>query len=113
MFYSRSSIVPDLKLGADLPAEAKSLLQNHFFHLDVVYLHSKPSKDNKTQQVFDFFTDVEQLSPKDHLLYVSESSTKQRLNSQVAQLVAHPRLRGAQLAWTLPQLDKVEEAKKK
>jgi hypothetical protein len=113
VFYSRSNVIPELKLGVELPSDAKALLTSPNFYFDILYMHSKPSKDNKTQQVFDFFTDIENVVPKDQFCYISESCTKPRFHTQLAQLVAHPKLRPSQANCVIPQLDKVEELKKK
>lgn len=115
MFYSRSNVVPDMKVSAaEAPVEAKTLLTNPNFFFDLVYMHSKPSKENKAQQVFDFLTSLESLAPKDQFFYLSETCTKPKFHIQVAQLVAHPRLRPAQGDWpALIALDKVESEPKK
>jgi len=64
------------------------MLDSPIFFFDALYLHSKPSKDNRPQEVYDFITEIE---GKDHNSFYFENSTSiRKFHLHVAHLLAHP-----------------------
>jgi len=96
LIYSRSNSIPHFepnqhKLTSDL-------LDAPNFFFDALYLHSKPSKENRPQDVYDFITEIE---GKDHISYFFENSTSMRkFHLHVAHLLCHPLQRPEQSAYS-------------
>lgn len=85
--YGRSNCIPHFKEGAS-KSQVQQLLDSPIFYFDGLYLHNKPNKDNKPQEIYDFITELE---GKDHSGYFFENSTSvRRLFLNVSNLLAHP-----------------------
>jgi len=81
--YARSNTIPALNLE-----QVQPILDCPFFFLDALYLHAKPSKTNKPQEVYDFITEIE---GKDHISYFFENSTSaKKFYLHTTHLLAHP-----------------------
>jgi len=91
--YCRSATLP-----SGFPsALCMKILDSPTFFFDALYLHSKPAKDNRPQEVYDFITDIE---GKDHICYYFENSTSiRKFHLHVAHLLAHPLQRPDQSAF--------------
>ena len=77
-----------------LPFSLVRFLHSATLIADALYLHSKPGKDNKPQEVYDFITEIE---GKDHSPYFFENSTSiKRFTRHLASLLAHPLQRAEQ-----------------
>jgi len=86
LIYARSNTIPHLKEGSK--PFIHQMLNSPIFCFDALYLHAKPAKDNKPQDVYDFITE---LDGKGHNAYFYEnSSSVRRLHLHIAQLLAHP-----------------------
>jgi len=84
--YSRSSVTPHFQ--PQFVQMCQQILDSPIFFFDVLYLHSKPSKENKPQDVYDFITEIE---GKDHIPYFFENSTSARkFYNHMSHLLAHP-----------------------
>jgi len=82
--YCRSATLP---IGFPSNLSTK-ILDSPIFFFDALYLHSKPSKDNRPQEVYDFITEIE---GKEHNSYYYENSTSiRKFHLHVAHLLAHP-----------------------
>jgi len=91
--YARSATLP---IGFPSNLSMK-LLDSPIFFFDALYLHSKPSKDNRPQDVYDFITEIE---GKDHNSYYFENSTSiRKFHLHMAHLLAHPLQRPEQAAY--------------
>jgi len=84
LVYCRSATLP-----TGFPSNlSMKILESPIFFFDALYLHSKPSKDNRPQEVYDFITEIE---GKEHNSYFFENSTSiRKFHLHVAQLLAHP-----------------------
>jgi len=91
--YCRSATLP-----TGFPSNISlKILDCPLFFFDALYLHSKPSKDNKPQDVYDFITEIE---GKDHHAYYFENSTSiRKFHLHAAHLLAHPLQRPEQSAF--------------
>jgi len=64
-----------------------------YLYFDVLYIHDKPSSENKLQEIYDFLTAVER---KDENTYYCENSTNiKRCAQHFGMLLAHPLQRTA------------------
>jgi len=96
LFYSRSSTLPVWSSGNKLATE---MLEAPYFFFDAMYIHSKPEKNTKPQEVYDFITDLES---ENKVGYFFENSTNtKRLYSNMAQLLAHPMQRPEQAEYII------------
>jgi len=92
--YARSNTIPHITEGSK--PFITQMLDSPIFFFDGLYLHSKPSKENKPQEVYDFITEFE---GKNHSSYFYENSTSvRRLHLHIAHLLAHPFQRAEQTA---------------
>jgi len=73
----------------------------HFF-FDLLYLHYKPAKDNRSQEIFDVLTEVESDLVAHEPIYLFEnSSNKHKVYTNFAMLLAHPQQRPDQNVFTI------------
>eukprot|EP01121_Diplochlamys_sp_Union-15-3_P005267 TRINITY_DN15596_c0_g1_i1.p1 TRINITY_DN15596_c0_g1~~TRINITY_DN15596_c0_g1_i1.p1 ORF type:complete len:241 (-),score=29.38 TRINITY_DN15596_c0_g1_i1:19-741(-) len=88
--YSRSATFPTLNSPDEL---LKQMFDAPYFYFDTLYLHSKPDKNTKPQEIYDFLT--EHLERDEKISYVFENSTNtKRFFLNFGQLLAHPLQRG-------------------
>lgn len=96
LFYGRSSITPEYGNQHTKAWKQLSSLPNFFF--DVLYVHDKASKENKPQEVFDFFASLESTSASGSYMF-TESHSLKKLSCKVAQLVSNSSQRPRQSNW--------------
>jgi len=84
--YSRSNTVPHMT--EESQKEIQEILNSPIFFFDVLYLHSKPSKENKPQEVYDMLTNLN--NERDIFYFYENSSSIRRLQLNVASLLSHP-----------------------
>ncbi len=92
--YSRSIDAPTLASGPSY----RALQQHSNFFLDVVYVHERPSGSNAPQQVFDRLTAHEGGAATPSFVF-EHSANARRLAFSIAQLAAHPSVRGDQASY--------------
>jgi len=93
LIYARSATMP-----SGFPSSLSSkLLDSTKLYLDALYLHSKPSRENRPQEIYDFLTEIE---GKDHTSYFFENSTSiRKFHLHMSHLLAHPYQRPEQVSF--------------
>ncbi|XP_065069625.1 BRISC and BRCA1-A complex member 1-like [Rhopilema esculentum] len=89
--YGRSQCC--LNLSEEKQKELEELKKSPYFFLDVLYLHEIPSADNKAQEIYDFFCNLDK-EEKGYILEVSNSA--KILYETFAKLICHPLQRSPQ-----------------
>lgn len=84
LIYGRSNCVPKFN---DETTTLKILKKTGCFFFDVLYIHEPPSPDNKCQEVFESFCDVDE-NLSSYLFEVTRNTTK--LHNCMAKLLSHP-----------------------
>eukprot|EP00794_Sanderia_malayensis_P007999 gene7999-8858_t len=91
LIFGRSHCTPQISL--EQKAIFKQFKDSPFFFIDILYLHDSPTQDNKAQEIYQFFCDLD----KDETGYVLEvSNSVQRLYDNMAKLICHPLQRSPQ-----------------
>lgn len=84
LIYGRSNCVPKFD---DEITSLQTLKKSGCFFFDVLYIHEPPSPDNKCQEVFESFCDVDE-NLSSYLFEVTRNTTK--LHNCMAKLLSHP-----------------------
>jgi len=102
--YSRSDTIPSFP--SQQTKMCQQVLDSPIFFFDILYLHSKPGRDNKPQDVYDFITELE---GKDHNPYFFENSTSSRkFLAHMSHLLAHPLQRPPEYKTSLTGINSTE-----
>ncbi|XP_064477243.1 BRISC and BRCA1-A complex member 1-like isoform X2 [Ornithodoros turicata] len=84
LIYGRSNTVPVVHSSIET---LKLKMQSQYFFLDILYIHEPVSENNRCQEIFDSFIDLdEQLAS--YVFEVSRNATK--LHNCMAKLLSHP-----------------------
>jgi hypothetical protein len=87
LVYCRSTVIPQFLTGKEL---AQQMLDTRAFFFDGMYLHSKPSKENKPQEVYDAITELESDATSKTAYFFENSTNIKRFHLNMAQMIAHP-----------------------
>eukprot|EP01113_Clastostelium_recurvatum_P041129 TRINITY_DN6488_c0_g2_i1.p1 TRINITY_DN6488_c0_g2~~TRINITY_DN6488_c0_g2_i1.p1 ORF type:complete len:252 (+),score=53.78 TRINITY_DN6488_c0_g2_i1:22-756(+) len=90
VFYGRSLVIPTY---TSTTLHSKTMKHPRLF-VDVIYLHSKPSSHNKTQEVYDALSDLDMEQERSYLF--ENSTSLRRFKLSVATLLANPVQRPSQ-----------------
>jgi len=86
--YGRSSVLPTWSGSNQMPGVADAMLKSPIFFFDALYLHDKPTENNRPQEVYDVITGIEN---ENVVSYFFENSTNpKRLYNHISLLLAHP-----------------------
>ncbi|XP_013790944.1 BRISC and BRCA1-A complex member 1-like isoform X1 [Limulus polyphemus] len=91
LIYGRSNTVPEIQRNQEI---VKNFLDSCYFFLDVLYIHDSPNEDNKSQEIFDVFCDIDKRSTF-YIFEVAHNTTK--FHNCMAKLLAHPLQRPSQM----------------
>jgi len=86
--YSRSTIIPDFGPNDQTKQLVAKMIHAPSFFFDCLYLHEKPTPQNRPQEVYDFLTDLE--GKYQNSYFFENSSNVRRFHYHMALLLAHP-----------------------
>jgi len=100
--YSRSNTIPTLNIS-----QVQTILDSPILFFDSLYVHAKPTKTNKPQEVYDFITEIE---GKEKISYYFESSTNaKKFYLHSTHLLGHPLQRPEQGGFKSNLVDQPQE----
>lgn len=91
LIYGRSNCT--VQMSPEKREIFEKFKKSPYFFMDILYIHELPSTENKAEEIYNFFCDLD----KEERGYVMEVSNNiQRLYENVAKLICHPLQRAVQ-----------------